>query len=93
MLNAQNNALTGNVAFQISPANPSPPGTCNYYLPDDSVLSRFIYTVRFFAQNGFYVLLDDQSQGDPTVLNDIPTWIYYWTNLMGVRIMGAQPTC
>ncbi|KAK9865370.1 hypothetical protein WJX84_008628 [Apatococcus fuscideae] len=73
-----------NVAFQVSPANPSPPGTCNYYLPDDSVLSRFIYTVRFFAQNGFYVLLDDQSQGDPTVLNDIPTWVYYWTNMMGI---------
>ncbi|KAK9854816.1 hypothetical protein WJX84_001530 [Apatococcus fuscideae] len=74
----------GNVATQISPANPSPAGTCNYYLPDDSVLSRFVYTVRFFAQNGFYVLLDDQSQGDSTVLNDIPTWVGYWTKLMGI---------
>ena len=83
------NAAPGGFTPQTTPANPSPPGSCNYYLPNTAVFDRFVFVVRFFAQNGFYVLLDDQSQGDPTVLNDIPTWIGYWTELM--KEFAADP--
>ena len=34
--------------------------TCRDYVPNDSGLNRLAYTAQFFANNGFYVLLDNQ---------------------------------
>lgn len=29
-----------------------PPGTCDYYLPNDSVFNRFLFVINFYARNG-----------------------------------------
>lgn len=31
---------------------------CNEYVPNDNVLERFLWTVRYFVASGFYVLID-----------------------------------
>ena len=54
---------------------PAPPanynkGTCNADLPNTSVYTRFLYTVRYLAANGFYVVLDNQLNTDPTCPNN-----------------------
>ncbi len=51
------------------------PGLCNAYLPDDSTLSRFLWTVDHLAQNGFYIVLDNQFNLDQTVLKDQALWL------------------
>ena len=33
---------------------------CRDYIPSDTGLNRLAWTVQFFANNGFYVLLDNQ---------------------------------
>lgn len=46
----------------VPDSQPPPPQTasaCSSYLPNDSSLNRFLYTVRFFAQQGVYVLVDN----------------------------------
>ncbi len=51
------------------------PGLCNAYLPDDSTLSRFLWTVDHLAHNGFYIVLDNQFNLDQTVLKDQALWL------------------
>ncbi len=58
------------------------PGMCNSYLPNTSTLDRFIWTVRFFAKNGFYVLIDNHLREDQTVLEDPERWVQYWVQLV-----------
>ena len=43
------------------------PGTCNSYLPNDSVLDRFLYVVDFLATNDLYVVLSNNVTVDNTV--------------------------
>ena len=45
-------------------------GTCNSYLPDDSVLNRFLYVVDFLASNNLYVMLSNNVTVDNTVAVD-----------------------
>ena len=42
-------------------------GTCNSYLPDDSVLNRLLYVVDFLATNNLYVVLSNNVTADNTV--------------------------
>ena len=42
-------------------------GTCNSYLPDDSVLNRLLYVVDFLATNNLYVVLSNNVTVDNTV--------------------------
>ena len=54
---------------------PAPPvsyenGLCNGDLPNDSVYTRFLYTVRYLTANNFYVVLDNQLNTDPTATMD-----------------------
>lgn len=42
-------------------------GTCNSYLPNDSVLNRFLYVVDFLASNNLYVMLSNNVTADNTV--------------------------
>ena len=42
-------------------------GTCNSYLPNDSVLNRFLYVVDFLASNDLYVMLSNNVTADNTV--------------------------
>ena len=60
------------------------PNVCNAYLPNDTAMNRFIFVVNTFAQNGFYVLLDDHlnGSGDYTLVNSGATvWTNDWKNL------------
>lgn len=64
----------------VSPPNPtySPstvPGVCNSYLPEDTSLNRFLFVVNFYAQNGFYIILDNQFNLDQTAINDQTQWL------------------
>lgn len=43
------------------------PGTCNSYLPNDSLLNRFLYVVDFLATNELYVVLSNNVIADNTV--------------------------
>ena len=45
-------------------------GTCNADLPNNSVYTRFLYTVRYLVANNFYVVLDNQLNTDPTCKNN-----------------------
>ncbi len=56
-------------------------GVCSANLPSDSVLNRFLYVIRFFAQNGFYVLVDNHLNMDPTAIQDPTGWAQDWGKL------------
>jgi len=62
-----------------APTQPSPPsnvpGVCNSYLPEDTVLNRFMFVVNFYASNGFYVILDNQFNLDKTAINNQQLWL------------------
>eukprot|EP00891_Asterochloris_glomerata_P005014 jgi/Astpho2/5014/Aster-05948 len=71
----------------VVPTQPNPPpqtpGVCSDYVPNDSGLNRLAYTAQFFANNGFYVLLDNQLNLDNTVLTQgTQTWVSYWVELV-----------
>ena len=67
---------------QLSNPAPQTPGVCNDYVPSDTVLNRFAYVVSFLANNGFYVLLDNQFNLDTTVLDDYQQWLQWWPSLV-----------
>ena len=43
---------------------------CNDYVPNNSVYTRFLYVVGYLARQGFYILIDNHSNTDPTVVNN-----------------------
>ena len=51
------------------------------YLPNDSVLNRFLFVVRFFANNGFYVCIDNHLNMDSTAVDNPTLWAQYWGQL------------
>ncbi|KAK9864609.1 hypothetical protein WJX84_005551 [Apatococcus fuscideae] len=70
--------------FMVQPLAVLPdqiPGICNNYLPSDSVMSRFIYVVDFFAQNGFYVVLSNNLDTDKTALRSPNAWVQSWASI------------
>lgn len=64
---------------------PNPParteGKCNDYLPSTSVRDRFLWVIKFFIQNGFYVMIDNHAREDPTVLESKEAWVSQWAAL------------
>jgi aryl-phospho-beta-D-glucosidase BglC (GH1 family) len=70
-------------------APPLYPSVCNDYLPNTSTFDRFVWVVNFFAENGFYVLIDNHLREDQLVLNDKEKWIKCWKEL--VTALSAQP--
>jgi len=70
----------------------SPPlrtaGKCDDYFPNTTTLSRFLWTVNFFAKNGFYVLIDDHAE-DQTVVTNKSDWVKKWTDL--VTLISQDP--
>ncbi|EIE18857.1 hypothetical protein COCSUDRAFT_59785 [Coccomyxa subellipsoidea C-169] len=60
----------------------SVPGVCNAYLPEDSTLNRFMWTVDYFASQGFYIILDNQFNLDQTATQDTQKWLNRWLDLM-----------
>ena len=61
------------------------PGLCNAYLPGDTTLARFLWVVNYLAQNGFYVVLDNQFNLDQTALKDPAQWLQ--------RARGSPSSC
>lgn len=50
-------------------------GSCNDYLPNDSTFARFLWNVHMLAANGMYVLIDDHSNFDTTIVENYPGWL------------------
>lgn len=50
-------------------------GSCNDYLPSGSTFARFLWNVHMLAANGMYVLIDNHSNWDTTVVDDYAAWI------------------
>lgn len=71
--------------------NPAPqtPGVCNSYLPNTSVLDRFLWVVRFYASNGIYVIVDNHSNLDSTVVENPTLWAQQWGML--AKMIAADP--
>ncbi len=53
----------------------SVPGVCNAYLPEDTTLDRFMWVVNYFAQQDFYIILDNQFNLDQTATQDTQLWL------------------
>ena len=60
------------------PGGTAPTGTGGY---PATTLDRFLWTVGYFASQGFYVMLDNQFNLDTTVLHDSGLWLARWTHL------------
>lgn len=71
--------------------NPPPRtlGQCNEYLPNSSTWDRFIWVIKFYASNGFYVLIDNHLREDQTAINDPSAWVKNWANL--VKTLVSDP--
>ena len=63
-----------------------PPGAGNSYIPSGTTFERFLWVVRYFAENGFYVLLDNHLKEDRTALDDPQGWVVKWTRLVSAVI-------
>ncbi|BDA41280.1 probable major extracellular endoglucanase at C-terminar half [Coccomyxa sp. Obi] len=57
-------------------------GVCNADLPNTSAYARFLYVVRFFAANGFYVLIDNHLSFDNTAVSNTAQWLTWYKQLM-----------
>ena len=68
------------------PELPDPPtysrNVCNGYLPNTSTRDRFIWVAKFFAKNGFYVMVDNHLREDQTALEDVDAWSQKWADLV-----------
>ena len=71
----------------VQPSQPT--GTCNAYIPSDTVLDAFVTAIRILTSNGMYIILDNQSQSDNTVIENTPQWVKYWSTLM--ETLWQQP--
>lgn len=40
-------------------------GTCNPWLPNSSVLDRFLFVINYLARNGFYIVVVHQTSYEP----------------------------
>jgi hypothetical protein len=59
------------------PALPNglPSGICNEYLPNNTTLARFLWTINFFTSNGIYAVIDNHFREDQTILSaGITAW-------------------
>ena len=85
------------VAASVTPSGATAPGTppalayeptrqsgsCNEYLPSDTVFNRYVWVVQFYTRNGFYVLMDNHFREDQTVLTaGTQSWASQWANLV-----------
>jgi aryl-phospho-beta-D-glucosidase BglC (GH1 family) len=90
---AKSNLLPGDTLPKTLPKRqreePYQGSICNSYLPNDSTLQRFLWTVKFYADNGFKVLIDDHYE-DHTVKIDPNLWITRWTTLVQYLVQDAN---
>jgi hypothetical protein len=74
---------------QLPVQPPRTPGLCNDYLPNTTTFDRFIWVAKFYAANGFYVLVDNHLREDQTVLDSTCDWVNDWKNLAAA--LASQP--
>lgn len=55
--------------------------TCNSYLPHDTTINRFVWSVQYLARNGFFVIIDNHFE-DPTVETDPDLWREQWVDIV-----------
>ena len=60
---------------------PTTRGVCNSYLPNDSVLDRFMFVLDVFARNGIYVMIDNHLNLDTSITDDPDGWVQSWQKL------------
>ncbi len=75
-------ALTSHtVCLQYSP--PITAGICSDYLDGfATTFERYMFVISLFARNGFYVVLDNQLNDDPTLINEgQDVWLGYWRQI------------
>ncbi|EIE25050.1 glycoside hydrolase [Coccomyxa subellipsoidea C-169] len=71
--------------------SPSPYGSsCNVNVPNYSTYSRFLYVIKFYAANGFYVVLDNQFNLDTTAKDNPWQWLTWWKQLLNDVILDPQ---
>ena len=68
-------ATTGSLASLLQVVLRSVPGVCNAYLPEDTTLNRFMWVANYFAQQGFYLILDNQFNLDQTATQNTQQWL------------------
>ncbi len=70
-------------AVQTSPGDSlGASGVCNADLPNTSAYARFLYVVRYFTANGFYVLIDNHLSFDNTAVSNAAQWLIWYKQLM-----------
>ncbi|EIE25045.1 hypothetical protein COCSUDRAFT_46570 [Coccomyxa subellipsoidea C-169] len=57
-------------------------GVCNADLPNTSGYARFLFVLRYFAANGFYILIDNHLSFDNTAVSNTAQWLIWWKQLM-----------
>ena len=57
-------------SLQVAPPSSYGSGICNDYVPNDQVYTRFLYVIGYLARQGFYILIDNHANTDPTVVNN-----------------------
>ena len=69
------------MCLQYTP--PTTEGICSDYLDGfASTFDRYMFVISLFARNGFYVVLDNQLNDDPTLINDGESvWLGYWRQI------------
>lgn len=92
------------MADAVTPTGLTPPGPaprlpsapkyhnnqCNGYLPNSSVRDRLIWVAKFYAKNGFYVMVDNHLREDQTALENADSWAEQWADL--AKDMSTDPT-
>lgn len=85
---------SSNAAAQSAPppvsAAPQTPGVCNSYLPNSSTLDRFLYILKYFAQNGIYTVIDNHLNLDSTAVDNPTQWAQYWGQLAAAITKDAD---
>ncbi|BDA48323.1 hypothetical protein COCOBI_11-5840 [Coccomyxa sp. Obi] len=78
---------------QAPPALPED-NTCNAYLPNDSTFHRYLWVIRYFASQGFYVVVDYQTMngGPEDNIFDKDAWMAQWVDLVTQLVQYAPET-
>lgn len=75
-------STNGRTAPPLPPAPPgSKPGICNAYLPSGSTLDRYVWVVKHFVEQGFYVLVDYHTHNSENALESPESLVANWMRL------------
>lgn len=83
-------AASGRAAPPAPPLPPgSKPGVCNAYLPMTTTLDRYLWVVRYFVEQGFWVLIDYHTHLNEPALESpqalASNWLRLWRGLTALN--------